>query len=76
MVQLSVSKCNPSFSQNVINSMGGMEVFLPLLEQVEYKENKSCEETKEKEMIWHVATDEKNILRLVWSFYCVLGAVS
>ncbi len=30
-------------SQNVINSMGGMEVFLPLLEQVEYDESKSCE---------------------------------
>jgi hypothetical protein len=29
--------------------MGGMEVFLPLLEQVEYDESKSCEITEEEE---------------------------
>jgi hypothetical protein len=45
--------------------MGGMEVFLPLLEQVEYDESTSCETTEEEEEKVMKVKIEKNTARFV-----------
>ena len=48
--------------------MGGMEVFLPLLEHVEFDESKSCEITNGEENTIQVKTSEKNTSRYVSTF--------
>lgn len=48
--------------------MGGMEVFLPLLEHVEFDESKSCEITNGEGNIIQVKTSEKNTSRFVCTF--------
>ena len=45
--------------------MGGMEVFLPLLEHVEFDESKSCETLNGEQKMMQVKTDEKSTSRFV-----------
>ena len=45
--------------------MGGMEVFLPLLEQVEYDESKSSEILDDVKYARETNTEERNTARFV-----------
>ena len=56
--------CSSWDIKNVINSMGGMEVFLPLLEQVKYDESKSYEIFRDGKCSRETVSEEKNISEL------------